>query len=206
MSRLLTLLTVAAALVLPQAALAEEARDAETLARLQAEAAKVETLSSDFAQEKYLEIFDDVLVARGHFYYRRPDALRWELLEPVKTGFLLNGEEGKRWHEKSGNQEAFTIARDPVMNIVARELLAWTRVDLDELAKRYAIRVESRNPVRLHLTPLTDTAGFLEYLLIEFAPTAGHVSQVEVHEPGGDYTRIRFTNTLVNQPLAEGLF
>jgi len=182
------------------------ADDQATLARLQSEAAKVETLSSDFVQEKYLEIFNDVLTARGHFYYRRPDALRWELLEPVETGFVLDGENGRRWHERTGDQESFTIARDPVMNIVARELLAWTRVDLDGLAQRYTIRVENDEPVRLHLTPLSDSAGFLEYLIIEFAPQAAHVRQVEVHEPGGDYTRIRFTDTQLNQPLAEGLF
>jgi len=199
-----TLATFSLLMLLPLTAVADD--DQATLARLRSEAAKLETLSSDFVQEKYLEIFNDVLTAHGRFYYRRPDALRWELLDPVKTGFVLNGEDGQRWHERSGNQESFTIARDPVMNIVARELLAWTRVDLDELVTRYTIRVENHDPIRLHLTPLTDTAGFLEYLLIEFAPQAGHVRLVEVHEPGGDYTRIRFTNTRINEPLAKELF
>jgi len=180
--------------------------DQQTFARLQAEAALVETLESDFVQEKHLSIFNDVLVSKGHFLYRRPDALRWEILEPVKTGFVLNGESGRRWHERSGDQESFTIARDPVMNVVARELLSWTRVDLDELAQRYTIRVESDAPIRLHLTPLSDTAGFLEYLLIEFAPQAGYVRQVEVHEPGGDFTRIRFTDTRLNPPLSKERF
>lgn len=180
--------------------------DEQTLARLQAEAAEVETLASNFIQEKHLEIFNDVLITHGRFYYQRPDKLRWELLKPVKTGFVLNGESGRRWHERSGNQESFTIERDPVMNIVARELLAWTRVDLEELAGRYAIRVDSHAPVRLHLTPLTDTAGFLEFLKIEFAPAAGYVHQVEVHEPGGDFTRIRFTDTRANETLEQELF
>jgi len=200
-----TCLFVLAALVASPSVQAAET-DAEVLARLQREAATVETLASDFVQEKYLEIFDDVLTATGRFSYRRPDSLRWELLSPVKTGFVLQGESGRRWHERSGSDEAFSIARDPVMNIVARELLAWTRVDLDELRQRYTLQVEKQEPVTLHLTPRSDTAGFLAYLRIEFAPGAGHVRVVEVHEPGGDYTRIRFEGTRVNQPLAEGLF
>jgi len=198
-------LLVLAALVVGSPLQAAET-DAETLARLQREAATIQTLESDFVQEKYLEIFDDVLTATGRFYYRRPDSLRWELLSPVKTGFVLQGESGRRWHERSGSDESFSIARDPVMNIVARELLAWTRVDLAELEKRYTIRVESYEPVTLHLTPRADTAGFLDFLRIEFAPASAHVRVVEVHEPGGDYTRIRFEKTRVNQPLAEGLF
>ena len=196
MRRLTAQMTLLFGLMLPLMATAtENVSDQQVLGKLQRDAAKVETLSSNFVQEKYLEIFDDVLVAKGVFHYRRPDALRWELLEPIKTGFVLDGEKGRRWHERAGSSESFTIARDPVMNIVARELLAWTRVDLDELAQRYTIRVEDAAPVRLRLEPLTDTAGFLDHLLIEFAAEAGHVRQVEVHEPGGDFTRIRFTDT-----------
>jgi len=59
------------------------------LARLEREAAKVTTLSSDFVQEKHLAMFAEVMTSKGRFAYARPDRLRWELLEPVATGFVL---------------------------------------------------------------------------------------------------------------------
>jgi len=47
---------------------------------------------------------------------------------------------------------------------------------------------------------------FLDYLLIRFDAGRRHVQTVEIHEPGGDFTRIRFSETLLNQPLDPALF
>jgi outer membrane lipoprotein-sorting protein len=176
------------------------------LARLRELAAGVETLSSDFRQEKYLAIFRDVLPASGRFYYRRPDCLRWEMTAPIATGFVLCGDRGWRWRDRESRVEDFEIAREPVMKIVADQLLAWTRVDIDRLQREYDIRVENPAPVTLRLTPRGAAADFLDHLLVRFAPSGEHVQQVEVHEKGGDYTRITFYNTRVNVPLADGLF
>jgi hypothetical protein len=66
--------------------------------------------------------------------------------------------------------------------------------------------VVAEDPVKLRLDPLFDSAGFLDHLLIAFAPDGRHVQSVEVREKDGDYTRILFENTIINQPLAEELF
>ncbi|BCR03187.1 cell envelope biogenesis protein LolA [Desulfuromonas versatilis] len=176
------------------------------LGRIQQLAAGVETLASDFSQEKYLSVFQDVLPASGRFYYRKPDRLRWEMTAPVSSGFVLNGEQGRRWQQAGSAGERFDIAREPVMKIVAEQLLAWTRADFDRLRKEYRITLEKEDPVQLRLDPQGAAAGFLDHLLIRFAPSGKHVQQVEVHEQGGDYTRIVFHDTVVNGPLAEDLF
>lgn len=186
------------------------AGDDRILERLQHLSSGIETLSSDFIQEKYLAVFKDVMRSSGRFYFRKPDALRWELTKPVATGFILKGNEGRRWHEKTGrsakNSESFDINREPAMKIVAQQLLAWTRADFDRLRKEYRIAVISEKPVVLRLEPLFETGGFLDHLRISFVEDGRHVKSVELHEKDGDYTRIRFENTLINQPLADGLF
>lgn len=190
----------------PPTACAAGERDSELLERLQQLSAGIVTLASDFTQEKYLAVFQEAMVSHGRFYYRKPDALRWELTRPVATGFVLQGERGRRWHERTGRSESFDINREPVMKIVAQQLLAWTRADFDRLRKEYRITVVAEQPVVLQLDPLFDSAGFLDYLLIAFVPDGRHVQSVEVHEKDGDYTRIRFDNAIINQPLAEELF
>jgi outer membrane lipoprotein-sorting protein len=176
------------------------------LDRLHGLAAEVDSLASDFSQEKYLSVFQDVLPAKGRFYYRKPDKLRWEMTEPVVSGFVLDGEKGRRWQEAGSRGERFDIAREPVMKIVADQLLAWTRADFDRLRRDYRISLAGEKPVRLRLDPKGATAGFLDHLSIVFAPDGRHVQQVEVHEKGGDYTRITFHDTVVNGPLADELF
>ena len=188
----------------PAVALAESP-DA-VLDRLNELAAGVDTLASDFSQEKYLSVFQDVLPAKGRFYYRKPDHLRWEMTSPVTSGFVLRGDTGRRWQEAGSRGERFDIAREPVMKIVADQLLAWTRADFEALRRDYRISLTGEAPVRLRLDPKGAAAGFLDHLSITFAPDGRHVQQVEVHEQGGDYTRITFHHTVVNGPLDDELF
>lgn len=179
----------------------------DVLARIEQAASQVNSLASDFVQEKHLEIFDEVLVSKGRFYYGSPDRLRWELTEPVPSGFVLKGERGRRWHNRTGQMENFEIDRNPAMKLIAEQLLAWTRIDFPLLQKQYRISLEEEEPVALRLVPLAEGAdAYLNHLRIVFAADNRHVSSVEIFEKDGDFTLIRFLDTVVNQPLAEGLF
>lgn len=175
------------------------------LADLKQTTAGVESLQSDFVQEKHLAIFKETLLANGTFHFVRPDRLRWEVLKPVRTGFVLRGGEGRRWHERTGRSEPFSIDRDPVMKIVSEQLFAWAGGDFDRLRRQYAISLIAPSPVTLRLVPLA-ADRFLDHLQVTFAPDRRNVTAVELHEQGGDFTRIRFRNAEVNTRLPEDLF
>ena len=176
-------------------------------ASLERTAGSVQTLESDFIQEKYLGMFKTVLSSKGRFYFSKPDLLRWELTAPVASGFVIKGEQGRRWHQRTGRTESFQISQEPVMKIVSDQLFAWARADFAWLEKEYQIRVLSEAPVALRLEPRSAAmAGFLHHLLINFSADGRYVRSVELHELDGDYTRINFLNTAVNKPLPADLF
>ncbi len=208
MKRWLTLALLATVLVVPGwAATDDDPALGRVLAELEQSASGIETLESPFVQEKHLEMFRETLVSKGRFYFATPDKLRWEITEPVASGFLLNGDRGRRWHQRSGAAVPFDIATEPGMGLIAEQLLAWARVDLPWLKARYRMSLVEEQPVVLRLIPLQDGAKeFLDYLLIHFDDGGQHVETVEIHEPGGDFTRIRFSDTLLNQPLDPDLF
>lgn len=210
MTRLLTLLSLVFLLVtgapLPPAN-AAPLENAALFASLEQTAGSVKTLASDFVQEKYLGMFKTVLTSKGRFYFSKPDLLRWELTTPVASGFVLKGEEGRRWHERTGRTEKFKISQEPVMKLVSDQLFAWARADFSWLEEEYRISVLAESPVALRLEPRSKvTAGFLQYLLINFSADGRYVRSVELHEQDGDYTRINFVNTAVNKPLPADLF
>lgn len=174
---------------------------------LERTAGSVRTISSDFVQEKHLSMFKTVLTSKGRFYFSKPDLLRWELTAPVASGFVLKGEKGRRWHERTGRSENFQISQEPVMKLVSDQLFAWARADFQWLKKEYRISVLAESPVALRLEPRSAaTAGFLHHLLINFSADGRYVRSVELHEKDGDYTRIRFVNAAVNKPLQADLF
>jgi outer membrane lipoprotein-sorting protein len=179
----------------------------EALDYLRSRTAGVATIASDFVQEKYLAAFNDKVVAHGRFYYARADRLRWELTAPVTTGFVLNGQKGRRWNDRQAKPEPFDIRQEPMLKIIAGQLLAWARADFEQLDDIFDIALVNRQPVCLRLSPReAGKAGPVDSLTILFADDGAHVQQVEIFEKGGDKTLIRFENTLINSKLAEGLF
>ena len=170
-------------------------------------ASRVKTLSSDFIQEKHLSMLENVLIAKGRFYYKRNDRLRWELNEPIISGFSVNGRKAKRWDGKSGKTQLFEVREVPFIEVFADQVFAWTKADFKGLQKRYRIEVLAQTPADLKLFPIfSQEKKYLDHLRIVFAADAGYVNAVEVHEPDGDFTRIRFLNTRINEPLQDSLF
>jgi len=179
----------------------------DLLAKLRTAAAATETLESPFVQEKYLAMFSEKLVSQGQFAYRKPDQLRWELLSPVGSGFILRGDKGERWNSLSHEKESFSTRKDPVMGMIARQLLAWARVDLDWLQQRYRMELVGDEAVALRLYPLDPgEAGFIDYLQVKFSADYSHVIEVLMAEQGGDSTLIRFTAVKINLPLPATVF
>lgn len=179
----------------------------EVVSRLEKTAGTTRTIASDFVQEKHLAMFKTVIKSKGRFYYQKPDQLRWELTAPVSSGFVLKGDKGRRWHERTGRTENFAISQEPVMKIVSEQLFAWTRADFGWLRSQYRINILDESPVLLRLEPLSaSVASFLHHLLISFSTDGRHLKSVEVHENDGDFTRITFVNTLVNKPLPADIF
>ena len=177
----------------------------EVLARLARNAAGIETLQGRVLQEKRLEMFKDTVSSRGRFAYRRPDQLRWELTDAVVTGFAITGGSGRRWHGLTGKTEPFTLESDPMMRVVAGQILASVRADFSPLQKEYRISVSSESPVTLQLEPLVPNP-FVERVIVTFSKGAEHVESVAVHEKGGDRTTFSFTDVEVNRPLPDGTF
>jgi outer membrane lipoprotein-sorting protein len=177
----------------------------EVVARLTRNAAGIETLQGSVLQEKRLEMFKDTVSSRGRFAYRRPDRLRWELTDPVVTGFVLTGSSGRRWHGTTGKTEAFTLESDPLMRVLAGQILASVRADFSPLMKEYRISVSSESPVTLLLEPLAPNP-FVERVTVTFSKKTEYVESVTVREQGGDQTTISFSEVEVNRPLPDGTF
>lgn len=180
---------------------------AEVLKQLEGSAAKVNTVASDFVQEKHLSVFQEVLLSKGRFYLEKPARLRWEYLEPMNSGFSVDGKKGKRWTEDKNKVSSFDVRQDPAMAIIADQMLSWASVDLSRLTKDFVLSLESREPVVVILTPAREgVRQYLELIRLKFAKDATHITEVEVREKDGDFTRIRFYNTRVNPTLPSNLF
>ena len=201
------LLCIGSSGVFAASAMADDARLDAVLERLRGVAAGVLSVRSDFTQEKRLALFDETLRSRGKLSLKKPDKLRWEYTEPSASGFSVNGAKGKRWSEFSERADSVDVARDMALRLVSEQLLAWASVDVERLGRGFALALTSETPVVLRLTPQDKRLReAIQSVEITFAADERSIATVEVREQGDDYTRIRFENPILNEPIDDALF
>jgi hypothetical protein len=162
----------------------------------------LQTILSDFIQEKHLAMLKGPLISSGRFGYEKPDTLYWEITKPAQAGFTVKGGKARRWNNDPNSLQTFDLEREPLVKAITEQIFAWARADFSWLEKRYRITIAEEAPSELRLVPLSShEKKYVSYLLVIFSDDWSQLSSVEIHEKNGDFTRIKFINTLLNQPL-----
>ncbi len=176
-------------------------------ARISEKAASVSSIQSRFKQEKHLSIFREMVESTGLFSFAKPDKLRWEMTTPIKTGFVINGGEGRKWHELIEGEEHFSVERDPVVKAVSDQLMSWATADFEKLDTMYTMELLTQSPVTFRMTPIKGgLGGAITSIDITFSADNNYVTEVLVNEDGGDFTRITFAGVRINAEIAKGTF
>ncbi len=177
------------------------------LDRISAAAAGVNTLSSRMEQEKHLAAFSTVIKTSGRFAFQRPDCWRWELIQPVKSGIMVCGDHGRRWHENGSSPQPFKLADQPWLQHFATQVTAWTTADFTFLKKQYDLTLLTQNPPTLKLIPREPAARrLISALEITFSADYRYVVKIIIRESGSDYTTINFLNVHINPTLPRDYF
>ncbi|WP_022661120.1 outer membrane lipoprotein carrier protein LolA [Paucidesulfovibrio longus] len=188
------------------AANAPAGENSDMLESLRREAMGVTTITSSFTQEKHLSVFNDTVISEGHFFFQRPGRLRWEYTRPFRSGFVLDRDKGRRWDDLGGDRDV-DLEHDPMLRVVAEQILAWTAFDLDTLRKQYEIEVQDTGPISLRLVPKSPALHeIVSHLLILFSDDGRSIARVEIHDADGDFTRLSFHDTRLNPDIPEGTF
>lgn len=177
------------------------------LERVQRASMGVQTVSASFVQEKRLAVFEETLVSKGRLLLKKPDKLRWEYLEPGPAGFAVNAGKAKRWNEFSGQVETVASSQDAALQVVAEQLLAWGKVDIERLQAGFDFRLVSAAPAVLRLEPKPEPLRkLIDYIQISFAPDDRHAQMVELREKDGDFTRITYERVELNKAIDDSQF
>jgi outer membrane lipoprotein-sorting protein len=162
--------------------------------------AKLETVSCDFRLERFLAIAEKPLTSSGHFYFRRPDFLRWEYTRPTRHGFLITGGQAFSWQESGGKKTVMDISGQPLARLMAEQLRMFVSMDMQRIGERYQVEPLDGG---VDLIPLnvSDAQQQVERIRLLFDGDQPAVRQTVIMEKSGEKTVITYTNTKLDKPL-----
>lgn len=166
----------------------------------------INSISSDFFQEKQLDIFEETIDSEGKFYFEKKNKVRWEYTAPIKYVIILNGE--KVLLQSENDEKKYDLNSNKFMEKVNELMVGSIQGDLlddDEMFdKEYFI---SDKYYIARLTPRDkNVENVLKQIEMFFNKKDYSVDKLKFFEYTGDFTDIVFKNKKFNESIPEDIF
>ena len=165
---------------------------------------QLRSVQANFFQEKHLKILAQPITSRGTFAFQAPRSLRWEYLYPVRTLLLVHEGSMKKLVERDGKLVNDSGMAMDSMHLVLEEITNW-------LAGRFndnpAFTASFPDEESIVLTPKdAGLAAIISRIDLHLQGRDGLIDSVIINEGPDTFTRLTFSDAVLNEPLAEKLF
>ena len=164
------------------------------------------TIQCAFVQEKHLSFMEKPVVSKGKFYFGDESQIRWEYTDPFSYVILMHDDVLTILDE--GDRSDMTMSDHPAFRKVQRLLSTVMRGDLFAAEKEFNMSFyENDHQYRIDLVPKDkEMQDFIAQMDLYFDKSDMMMSKFEMHEAGGDITKTKFSDRLINSKLPEGIF
>lgn len=173
-------------------------------AKVKNHATAIKTISSDFTQYKHLDFLSNDIITTGRLAFKSPNVVKWEYIKPFKYSVLFKNktlyinDEGNKSDIDIGSSEQFKQLNKLIINSVKGDMFDDNEFSIDYYKK------EDNSEV--HFRPKNKKfEKFIKAFYITFT-SKGDVVEVKMIELSNDYTKIVFSNRILNTPLADEIF
>ncbi len=167
--------------------------------------AKINTIKSDFTQEKHLSMLEEKIISKGVFWFKKEQKVRMEYSSPTKYLIIMNDkifrikdDSGDKKMATGGNklfQQISQITADCIRGNVLNNKDFITEVF--ENSKQYKIEMKP-------LSKQMKTYFSSIHLMINKSDL--DVASIVMNEPSGDFTRLSFLNKKLNSSISDEVF
>ncbi len=167
-------------------------------------AVQITSIQADFQQEKHMKMLVMPIISHGTFSFQAPASLRWEYTTPVPSILLMHGGSIRKFIAVDGELEEAQGLPVGSMQVIMAEITNW----LDgRFTENKMFTVSYPDTDHIVLTPKKGMlAGMIDEIELELADQNGVLEAVTIREGAEGYTRMTFTNRLLNRELPMTLF
>ena len=161
---------------------------------LQRKMSTVRSVYLEFSQERHLKLFADPLNSEGILLVDKPDLIRWETTAPFQSILLADHKSVAQFENNGGEWKKLKLGFPQLLRRVLEQMALMNHGKMDALAADFQISVATNATVAmLTLVPKDQNVrAMMAALEVRMLPDFSTTREVDIREPGGDFTRIRF--------------
>jgi outer membrane lipoprotein-sorting protein len=162
---------------------------------------EVNTIESDFVQEKNLSVLSNKIISKGHFCYKKDNNIRWEYILPYHYLIIISN--GKIFIKEDKNQKQYDIQSNKMFQEMNKFISGCIQGDILKNENEYMVGYfEDEKKYFVSLVPKAEAMRkMLNEVRIWFNRNDLTVSRITMIESGGDYTKIDFMNKKLNTDI-----
>ncbi len=166
---------------------------------------KINSIKSDFIQQKQLEYLDETIVSKGQFWFKKENQLRWAYDEPFEYVIILNN--GKFIIKDESIVNVYDINSNQAFLEINNLIIGLVRGSLMEHAKFEIEAFENDTQYLVKLVPKdSNMRKVISNMEVYFDKKDLTVGKIIMHESASDFTVITFINTKLNEPISDNIF
>jgi len=173
--------------------------------KIEAMSKTVNSIESDFTQEKNLSMLSEKITSKGNFKFKKEYMLRWEYTTPYKYLIVINKE--KIWIKDEKKTQKYDMNSNKVFKEINDVMMSCVQGNIFKSGKFKVAYFESDKYYKLELVPLQkNMKESLKKINMYFDKNVTSVSKLDMIEPNDDYTTLEFTLKSQNAPIQDNIF
>ena len=187
-------------------AAAQQSSSEAIIEAINLKSSQMKSLQCEFVQTKHLSILNDKMVSYGKMYFEQPGKLRWEYTKPYTYIFIMNSDQVMLKNDSRTDvidikqNRTFREIANIMMNSISGKCLSDTK------AFKITIAETPQEWTATLIPQKRDMKMMWSRLVLHFDRAKRMVSVVEMHEPTGDSTIIKLSESVENKDIDEHIF
>ncbi len=179
--------------------------EADFTKRFTEASAKINTIKSDFIQEKHLSMLEEKIVSKGIFWFKKEQKVRMEYLSPTKYLIVMN-DKTFRIKDASGDKKMATGGNKLFQQIsqITADCIRGNVLNNKDFETEI---MENSKQYKIEMKPLSkQMKTYFSSIHLMINKSDLDVASIIMNEPSGDFTKLSFQNKLLNSTLSDEVF
>jgi len=168
-------------------------------------AAKTNTITSDFTQEKNLSMLSEKIKSKGKFWFKKENRIRMEYLSPFQYIMVINKDRVTiRDGQKTNSMSVSSNRLFQQVNKIIIDCVQGSALNNTDFKTRV---FGNSNNYLIEMKPISKSLkNLFESIVITLDKKDNSVSSINMTEKSGDNTLIRFAGKQMNTNIADEVF